>query len=333
MMIKRIFAIFKRDLKVNTKSFIPLYILLIPIIFGVLINVMTPGITDSPMTFAVLEEADTEQINFFEKFASIETFKTNTDLEKRVQKRDVIIGIGANDNLIVDGSEQDELIDYATLLMALYHDDADLSQSTTIIHDFNRTIPVLKVKLVNGALLMIAILGGMLISVNIVEEKSDNTLSAINITPTTRLTFLLGKSLIGVLFNVIGGIVLTLLTGFTSINFLQLIVILLITSLLTILTGIIQGLYNRDIMSAAGSIKLLFIPLIGGLLVYELLSLKWQKFMYWNPFYWAYKGNDLILSSRALWSDILFFSSITLLITGLISIVIIPKIRQGLEQQ
>ena len=52
-------------------------------------------------------------------------------------------------------------------------------------------------------LLMTPMLAGMLIALNIVEEKADKTVSAINVTPTSRNMFILGKSMMGIVFAVV----------------------------------------------------------------------------------------------------------------------------------
>ncbi len=107
--------------------------------------------------------------------------------------------------------------------------------------------------------------------------------------------------------------------------------VILITSILSILVGFIQGLTNKDIISAAGSIKLLFLPLIAGVLAIEMLGDKWQKFFYWKPFYWAYKGNDAVLSQTGAWGQILMYSGIILGLCGIVYLFLAPKIRKGLE--
>ncbi|MDO5715996.1 MAG: ABC transporter permease, partial [Tissierellia bacterium] len=62
------------------------------------------------------------------------------------------------------------------------------------------------------------------------------------------------------------------------------------------------------------------------------LSEKWQKFFYWNPFYWSYKGNQAILSENAVWSKIFIYTGIIGLISLLVYIILMPKIRTGLSQ-
>lgn len=333
-MLNKIWTIFKRDVKVNLKEFISLYILVVPILFAVLINIFSPGINDTTVDLALIKGENTDQVTYLEQFAKIELFENTDEIKSRVEKRDPIIGIIPENNgyyLMTQGDEPEGFVDYAKLLNSFYELGITAEDSTSEIIEFGRTVPPLKKILVNISILFISILAGMLIALNIVEEKVENTLSAINVTPTSRSTFILGKSVIGVLFTLVGSIALIMLTGFGGINLLQLLLILMVTSLLSILVGFIQGVTNKDIMSAAGSIKLLFLPLIAGVLAIEMLGDKWQKFFYWNPFYWAYKGNDAILSQTGTWGQIVMYSGIVLLLSGTVYLLLAPKIRKGLK--
>ncbi|AQS53147.1 Inner membrane transport permease YbhR [Jeotgalibaca dankookensis] len=333
-MFRRIWTIFKRDLKVNAKDAISLYILIIPILFAILINVFSPGINDTTINLALLTGDNESKIEYFEKFSKVELFNTEDEIKERVEKRDAIIGIipeKETDYLLIQGNEPQEIVDYAKLLKSFYELNINIKDSNSTLIEFNRTVPPLKKTLVNISILFISILGGMLIALNIVEEKVDHTLSAINVTPTSRVTFLLGKSIMGIILSVFGSVALIGITGFGGINILQLLLVVLITSLLSILVGFIQGLINTDIIGAAGSIKLLFLPLIAGVLAIEMLGDKWQKYFYWNPFYWAYKGNDLILSQIGTWRQILTYSIFILGLCAIVYVLLAPRIRKGLE--
>ena len=333
-MFRKIWTIFKRDLKVNSKDFISLYILVVPILFAVLINLFAPGINDTTINLALIEGENENQVKYLEQFAKIELFKNEAEIKERVEKRDSMIGIIPENGeyyIMTQGDEAEGIVDYAKILKSFYELDINVEDSNGELIEFGRDVPPLKKTLVNTSILFISILGGMLIALNIVEEKVDNTLSAINLTPTSRLTFVLGKSVMGILLSVFGSIALIFITGFGNINILQLLLVVLITSILSILVGFIQGLTNKDIISAAGSIKLLFLPLIAGVLAIEMLGDKWQKFFYWNPFYWAYKGNDAVLSGSGSWGQILIYSGIVLLLSGLVYLFLAPRIRKGLE--
>ncbi|MCF8008947.1 MAG: ABC transporter permease [Halanaerobiales bacterium] len=333
-MLRRIISIFKRDLKVNLKDFISLYIFVIPVLFAIAINLFTPGINDTTINLALLEGENPEQVRYFKDFAKVELFGDIDNIKSRVKARDDIVAILPNQEnyyIMSQGNEPKGVIEFAKILNSFYQLDIQIEDTNVEIKDFKRTIPPLKKQLVNTAILFISILGGMLIAINIVEEKVDNTISAINLTPTTRKTFILGKSIIGLLLAIFGSLVLIFITGFTDTNLIQLLMIVFVSTLLSLLVGFIQGLNNDDIMNAAGSIKLLFLPLIAGALAIELLADKWQKFFYWNPFYWAYKGNDAVLSKTGSWKEILFYSSMVLILSTVVYLFLAPKIRKGLE--
>ncbi|MFW6270946.1 MAG: ABC transporter permease, partial [Bacillota bacterium] len=70
-MLTRIWTIFTRDLKVNLKNFISIYIFIVPIIFAIAINIFTPGINDTTINLALLEGENPEQVAYFKNFADV----------------------------------------------------------------------------------------------------------------------------------------------------------------------------------------------------------------------------------------------------------------------
>jgi hypothetical protein len=84
-------------------------------------------------------------------------------------------------------------------------------------------------------------------------------------------------------------------------------------------------------MTAAGNMKMLFLPLFGSIAGIELLEDKWQPLFYWVPFYWTYKGNNLVLSNSGSWIDIIKYAGIVVVISLVVFIVLAPRIRKGLE--
>jgi len=98
-MIRKILLIFKRDLKVSVRNFITLYIIVVPVIFAVIINVFSPGINDTTVEIVLIEGENQEQGDYFEKFAKVEFLNSIDEVEERVKKRDNIVGV------IPDGNE------------------------------------------------------------------------------------------------------------------------------------------------------------------------------------------------------------------------------------
>ena len=308
-MLKKIFIIFQRDLKTSVRNFITVYILVVPIIFAVLINVFSPGINDSTVEVILLKGENTEQVNYLKQFAQVEVLDTFEAIEERVRKRDNIIGILADQQgeyyLLTQGNEPDYVVDYVKQLATLNHFDIGIDGSIAEIVDYGREIPPLKKLMVNTAMIFTSILGGMIIALNIVEEKNDNTISAIHLSPVSRIAFIAGKSMMGIVVPLVGSTLLLVITGFRDINFVHMVIMVATSCIISILIGFIEGINNDDVMNAAGNMKLLFLPLFGSIAGVELLADKWQPFFYWVPFYWTYIGNDLVLSNRGTWLDII----------------------------
>jgi ABC-2 type transport system permease protein len=332
--IKKMIAIFSRDLKVSFRNFIALYIIVFPLLFGVIINIFTPGINDTTIKMALLKGENVRQIQYFRDFAEVELLDSLEEVEDRVSKRDDIIGVVPEEDsyyILAQGNEPEFMTDFAKTLLVLFQNRVTLEDSTAEIVDFGRTMPPMKKMLVNTAIMLYSVMGGMLIAINIIEEKGDKTISAVNVTPISRIGYIFGKSLTGVLFPIVGTFIMLLITGFRDIDFGQALVMVLASSIISVLVGFIEGVNNDDIINAAGNIKILFLPLAGAVAAIELLSDKWQKFFYWIPFYWTYKGNEAVLSYSGSWNEILFYAGIVLGISAVVFVVLAPRIRKGLE--
>lgn len=332
-MLKHIWQIFLRDLKVNTRDFLALYIIIFPAIFAVGVNLFTPSINDTTVNLALLNGDNPEMVAYLQSVANVELFDSVESVQHRVEKRDNIVGIlpdGGSYYLMTQGNEPASVVDGAKLIKTLYEQDAQIADSNAEIVEFGRTVPPIKKLLVNIGILLTSILGGMLIGINIVEEKADKTIKAINVTPVSRTSFVLGKSLIGLTVPVIGSLAILWITGFRSVNFGQVVVAVLATTLVSLVVGFLEGLSNDDVISAAGEIKILFLPMGAAIAAAELLSDKWQTLFYWIPFYWTYKGNDAVLSHTATWAQISLYSVIVLALCAVVYFMFAPKIRKGL---
>lgn len=332
-MLKKVWIIFMRDLKVNVRDFLSLYILLIPIIFAVGINLLAPSVNDTTVNLALLDGDNQELVTYLEQFANVELFSDVAAVTERVERRDNIVAIlpeGDSTYIMTQGNEPESVVAFAKFLNTAATLDMQVSETTAVIETFGRTEPPLKKMLVNLTILLTSILVGMLISINIVEEKADKTVRAINVTPISQTAFILGKSMIGIFLAVFGTVAILWITGFVDVNIGQVLLIILSVSVLSVLVGFIEGINNDDIMNAAASMKLLFLPVGAAVAAAELLSEQWQVLFYWIPFYWTYKGNDAILSYSATWPQIISYTAIVLVLCGAVYYFLAPKIQRGL---
>ncbi len=333
---KRLWAIFARDMKVGTRDFITLLVLLFPLVFAFGINLITPGINDTTVNVAMVAGEDPERAAYFDRFAHLTLLADRQAVADRVMQRDSLLGVvrdGSGLLVLAQGNEPEESVELVKLIAVLYDAGAPTGSDQTELESFGRTIPPLKQIMVNALLLFISVLAGMLIALNIIEEKTDKTISAIHVTPVSRLVFILGKSLTGAVFAILMSLIGLMVTGFGQVNLLQMLPVILAITLLSIMIGFIQGINGDDVMEAAGSVKLMFLPLAGSIVGYELLAEKWHPFLYWSPFYWAYRANDMILSQDGNWAQLLLFVGVIALLCAIVFAILAPRIQKGLQAQ
>jgi len=334
-MLKKIWAIFMRDLRINTREFITIWILSVPILFALVINALAPSINDSTVRLALVDGENPAQVEYLENFSRVSLYKDEEAVRNRVERRDDYIGIlrdGDDYYILTQGNESQAIVDFAKTLQVLYTLGSDIDDSTAEIVELGRDIPPLKRMLVNISILFGSILGGMLIAINIVEEKGDNTISAINVTPVSRIGFILGKSLMGLILPLYGSIAVLLITGFGYVNIGQMLLVVISATLLSLLIGFIEGLANDDMMTAVASFKMIFFPVAGAVAVAEAVADKWQWTVWWIPYYWTYIGTGEVLLETSTWPRMLLYTGIILALCAVVFIVMIPKVRSGLEK-
>jgi ABC-type Na+ efflux pump permease subunit len=306
----------------------------IPLILAVGINFLSPSINDTSVNLALVEGENIEQAEYFDDFAHVLLVEDQQAVEDRVGARDDVLGVLADGDsyyILAQGNELESVVEYAKLLNVLYESDVQLEDARSEIIDFGRTVPPIKKMLVNVLLLLITMLAGMLISMNILEEKVDQTVSAINVTPTTRRAFILGKGFTGVFVAIVSSIAVLAITGFYTVNLGQAALVVLSVTMISLIIGFLQGLNSDDFMEAAGSVKLLFLPMAGSIAGYEFVRGNWQIFFYWSPFYWAYRANDVILSQTGTWPQVLLYVGIIIVICAGIYALLAPRVIKGLE--
>jgi len=334
-MFRKMLTVFGRDAKVSFREFMSLMMIFVPVVLAIAVNLFAPGIEDTTINIALIDGENPKMAAYLDDFANVSLYKDYDAVEARVEKRDNVIGItgaGENATILVQGNESKSLVDYAKLLKTYFDYDRQIEDSTAELKEFGVTTPPVKMLWANVGILFVTVLAGMLITLNIVDEKMDNTVSAINVAPISRTAWIVGKALIGILTALVGCVAMVLIMGVAAnVNFLQLLILVFIASLISIIIGFLQGLKSDDVMTAVGSTKMIFLPLAASVAGYEFLADKWQWTLYWSPFYWIYRGNVAVLNGSMTWGNMLLTSGIVLAITAAVYAYVAPRIRKGLE--
>ena len=285
MDMQRIWTLLGKDLRLGSKNFLSIYVLIMPIVLTLLVSLVfgdlfaqTPrlGIYDagqnSGFTQPLIEhpsintavytseealkaavERGTVEVGLslpvgFEEQLASETEAVNLTIYRWGE-------MGARSGLhleslisraIIDGTSIDELP-----VTVNEHQIGEANTATWA----QRLMPLL--------LIISTVIGGIFIPASsLIEEKQKRTITAITTTPASMLDVYLSKTLFGVLISVVMAVVfLALNRAFTGQIGLLLFVILL-GGMLSSLSGIIMGSYSKDMDSFMGMIKAM------GLLLY-----------------------------------------------------------------
>ncbi len=333
--MKKILRIFRKDVKIATRDSMLMYIIIIPLVLAVGLNLFTPGLNDTTFRIAMLDTDTIEHIQFMEEYAKVELFNSVEEVERRVNKRDDISAIlplsGGGYEILTQGNESESIQEFAKALNTFYELGLSKENTTAEAFSFNKTAAPLKAKLANMLILLVVMLAGMIVSLGIVEEKADNTINAINVTPVSQNRFIVGKTMLGG-FTALSSIIASLLIlGYYDINWFMIVSVGITSMILSGIIGFLQGLSSTDVIEAAAGVKMLMLPIAGSIAGFEFLAAKWQWTMYWSPFYWAYKANDMILTKVADWPSVLLYTGLVFGLSMVVFVISIPKIRKGLS--
>ena len=334
-MFRKMLNIFGRDLKVSMRNMMSIFMIFVPIVLAVSVNLFAPGIEDTTVNLVLIEGENPEMAAYLEDYAEIEYVSDYDAMESRIMDRDNYVGItgkGEDSFILSQGNEPAEVVEFAQMLKTFFEYGRQVEDSTAVIKDFGVKTPPIKMLWANMGILLMTMLAGMLVALNIVDEKMDNTISAINVTTISRMTWVFGKSMIGIMLTLIGCVLMVLIMGVaTNVNFLQLLIFVFVSSLISVMIGFLQGLNSDDVMTAVGSTKMIFFPIAASVAGCEFLADKWQWVLYWSPYYWIYKGNLAILNGSMTWLNLLLHGGIVLLISAAVFGYTAPRIRKGLE--
>ncbi len=165
-------------------------------------------------------------------------------------------------------------------------------------------------------------IGILIISGNLAEEKDNRTLAALLVTPMDEANIIVGKGLFGFLLSLITVIIMCILNGFlpaSFLNFIVLIYLITVASICFTSIGLIIGVFADSQSSARALGTVIYFPLLFPALIYNLSEFT-RKLAGFFPTYYLYKGLDkLMYNSYPGWEIlILTFFAILLFVAAYI---------------
>jgi len=335
--MKRIISIAMRDFKSSVRDFIALYIMIAPFILAFIVAGFVP--TTEEANVVILSDGSVEQpmIEALETYIDVEVMSRQA-MEVRIKAIDDRIGLAQSSDgsyeIIKEGNEvagPEELLNQLLIMEQSQRNNEVENKVKVLFSDIGVKIsPVAMIGLVSIAIVAL-VLGGMVVSMNIIEEKESMTFSALNTTPLTRAEFIIGKSLVGSFIAVVQIVGSFYIFGFSGVNFLQVLFISIIGLSVVIIMGFVLGLVSPNQMAAMANMKVLFLPISITIVGAVLMPTSRHFLLWWSPFYWVYDGMTNIINETASWGGLLVDAVGVLVITALIYIIFRKKINSNLQ--
>lgn len=333
-MVKKILNVTGMDLKVGLRDAIVLYIIVIPFALAFILRALTASVGGITVNVAVDDTVPTEMVAYLEGYARVEVHDSYDRMINRVGQTDDVFGLslsGDGYRVYQQGNETRGTVDLLDFVVTSY-ENRDLEIPVVVrVSDVGWTLSPMKQ--FGGSLLIVfmSVLGGMIILISLVEEKSTNTLAAMNVSPMKRSEYVIAKGLPGFLFPVIHAFGILAILNFGRLDYLMVLVVVVSIAVISVLVGFMIGVTNDNVIGAIASLKMLFVPVLASVFGGIFLGAKWQPLLYWSPFYWAFKSMDAIILQEATWGIIGLNTLIILVITGAVFALLNKRIQQGLN--
>ena len=332
--MKKILAITKRDIKSGLRDYMIVYIIIAPFLLALILRILTTSAGATTINIAVDDSISHTVIEYLENFGEVEILDNVSDINKRVKATDDIFGLVKDReiyNIIQQGNEIEGTAQIVEYIINSY-ENTDFNIPVEVrISDIGWQLSPLKQYGGNLLVIFISIFGGMVILINIVEEKQYNTLTAINVSSISRTEYVIGKGLLGFITPIIHSFGILGILNFGNINYWMVSIVILSIALISIIIGFVIGVVNDNPLSAISSMKVLFIPILGSIFGAIYLEQRLHFLLYWSPFYWAFDAMNSIILQEATWNHILLNCGIIVLITALIFAMLNKRIQRGLN--
>jgi ABC-2 type transport system permease protein len=334
-MLRRILAVTLRDLRSALRDTMIIYILIAPLLLALMMKAFVPTAGNTVLNTAVPETASYELVEFLEEYGRVELADDRAAIIDRVRDTDDLIGVVQSDEsgleIIAAGNEMAGTVEMVeAVLLRWQNPDVELPIDLSMSDMGWRLSPLARYGS-SFLVVFMSVFGGMIVMLNLVEEKQYNTLAAINVSAIRRWEYVVGKALLGLVTPVIHAFAVLLIMGFNQINYLQVALVTVAIALISMITGFVIGVYQSEPIGAVASMKIMFLPIMASVFGGIFLADKWHPLLYWSPFYWAYRSIDSIIMQQAKWGQLWLNNLIILFITLIVFGLMYKRIQRGMR--
>lgn len=331
-MMKKIMAVTGRDLRSGIRDHMVIYILIAPFLLALILKALTVSGGMTAIHIAVDDSIDRNFLEYLETVTDVRVFDRKDEVINRVNDTDDIFGLvkeGETFDIIVQGNETEGMAEALEHIVNAYRNRELQVPVEVKISDVGWRLSPLKQQGGNLLAIFVSVFGGMIIMINLVEEKQEKTLTAVNVSSVRRYEYVIGKGLPGFIFPIVHVLAILLILDFGRINYLMVLAVTICIAMISVIIGFSIGINNDNIIGAIAGMKMIFLPIFASVFGAIFLNPKWHFLMYWSPFYWAYDAMNGIIMKEATWSRIGLDCSVIVLITAMVFMLLGRKIRRG----
>lgn len=299
-MLGRMWTVLRKDLRTGSRDQLIVYLLLSPIVLGLLLSLLLPILEDPKPQFAVSSELDRDIVAALAEHGEVLEFDDRHAVVERVRLRDDVSGVvptaEGGTEVIVEGDESEEL----QLLARLVVDRHERIQSGKAVAAVDLVAVAsgrAKIRLIVAAMVgyTIVTLTGLLLGFTILEEKLTRTSFIYNVSPLRFFEYFGAKLALALLLLPAMLVPAVALPLGLSVNWLGVFIMGLAGLPFAVSMGLVIGTFANDQLGAIGLMKGLLplwtsLPILGFVLPERWL---WTQFAFAN--HWGVQGLFLVL--------------------------------------
>lgn len=265
MNISRLMSMTKKDIVLTTRESFFLFMIIMPVLMTLVLNAALGSIGTATPDVAVYGENELVPILEEEPSIEVHTVQSEQELRDKVLQGEYDAGllftgseIESFPTLLISGESllNDRMTIGATLVSAYRK---KLGVEETITFD-TRVVGTeeysLKVRLIPFLLIMATLIGGLIISSSLIEEREMKTLEAVLVTPITSLEVVMAKSLYGLFLGLILGILILALNGSFTGGTPLILLFLVLGTFFTVGLGLTAGVLMKNITDLIARMKI-----------------------------------------------------------------------------
>jgi len=325
MIIVHIKEILVKDLRESLKNRTILIVIILPVIASVFFTLISGPQIEKKFQVGIIEKDNhnlksylTQNVKNFESFSynnlddGVADVKSG-DIDCLIiyrNPKDYKVYINSQDPvtyLFLKGSIKDILRNYLDI-------KPDIKMEIISINNTKLSTSFLPIWIT----ITMTMIGILIISGNLAEEKDNRTLAALLITPIDESNIIIAKGLSGLLLSLITVIIMCILNGFLPanlLNFIFFVCLLTTASVCFTSIGLIIGVFANSQSAARSLGTVIYFPLLFPALIYNLSQFT-RKLAGFFPTYYLYRGLDKLMYNNYPGKELLILTFFAIILSG-----------------